>query len=173
MAAIGLPRAALLGNSFGCQIAVECAVAHPERVSHLILQGPTTDPSARTLVRQLWRWVRNSRFEPPTSSTMLRDYRRAGLGRAWSTGRYLLPDAIDEKLPRVRAPTLVVRGERDPLVPQRWAEEAVRLLPDGRLVVIPDVAHTLVYFAPSACARITRSFLLDGQPPAGQADGMG
>ena len=67
MAAIGLPRAALLGNSFGCQIAVECAVAHPERVSHLILQGPTTDPSARTLVRQLWRWVRNSRFDgqPP------------------------------------------------------------------------------------------------------------
>lgn len=31
---------------------------------------------------------------------------------------------IEEVLPRIQAPTLVVRGPRDPIIPPRWAEEA-------------------------------------------------
>ena len=170
LAAMGLHRVALLANSFGCQVAVECAIMHPERVSHLILQGPTTDPKARTVLGQLRLWLRNSRFEPPMSLGMLNDYRKAGLRRAWSTARYLMADAIERKLPQVRAPTLVVRGERDPMVPQRWAEEATRLLPDGRLVVIPGAAHTVVRFAPRECAAAVRRFLLrDRAGEAGRA----
>jgi pimeloyl-ACP methyl ester carboxylesterase len=38
----------MLGNSFGCQIAVELAVRHPDRVAGLVLVGPTMDSSART-----------------------------------------------------------------------------------------------------------------------------
>lgn len=167
MTATGLSRAALLGNSFGCQIAVECAVRHPQRVSHLILQGPTTDPEARTILGQLRLWLRNARFEPPTSRTMLHDYWQAGLPRAWSTMRHLMADAIERKLPQVRAPTLVVRGEHDPMVPQRWAEQVTRLLRNGRLVVIPGAAHTLVRFAPGACAEAVRHFLLSDR--AGEA----
>ena len=44
----GLPPVAMLGNSFGCQIAVELAVRHPDRVAGLVLVGPTMDSSART-----------------------------------------------------------------------------------------------------------------------------
>jgi 2-hydroxy-6-oxonona-2,4-dienedioate hydrolase len=64
----------------------------------------------------------------------------------------------------------VMRGEHDPLVPQRWAEEVVRLLPEGRLIVVPDAAHTLVYFAPRECADAVRRFLL-GDAPVPQAAG--
>jgi 2-hydroxy-6-oxonona-2,4-dienedioate hydrolase len=152
LAAVGLERVALLGNSFGCQVAVECVLRSPGRVSHLILQGPTTDPAARTPFGQLREWFRNARYEPPISRNMVRDYWKAGLLRAAATARYLLRDAIEDKLPRIRVPTLVVRGEHDPLVPQAWAEEVVRLLPDGRLVLIPGAAHTVVYFAPRECA---------------------
>jgi 2-hydroxy-6-oxonona-2,4-dienedioate hydrolase len=163
IAALDLERVALLGNSFGCQVAVESVLACPERVSHLILQGPTTDPAARSLLGQLRQWARNGRFEPPVRAAMIRDYWQAGLVRAAATARYLLRDAIETKLPRVRVPTLVVRGEHDPMVPQRWADEVVGLLPDGRLALIPGAAHTVVYFAPRECAEVVRTFLLDGE----------
>ena len=68
-------------------------------------EGPTTDPAARSLFGQLGEWLRNSRFEPPISHNMVRDYWKAGLPRAIATARYLLRDAIEEKLPRVRVPT--------------------------------------------------------------------
>jgi 2-hydroxy-6-oxonona-2,4-dienedioate hydrolase len=170
LAALGLESVALLGNSFGCQVAVECVLRAPGRVSHLILQGPTTDPAARTVFGQLREWLRNSRYEPPISHNMVRDYWKAGLPRAIATARYLLRDAIETKLPRVRVPTLVVRGELDPLVPQRWAEEVVRLLPDGRLVLILGAAHTVVFFAARQCAEAVRAFLVAGEP-AGAAIG--
>jgi 2-hydroxy-6-oxonona-2,4-dienedioate hydrolase len=164
IAALNLKRVALLANSFGCQVAVECVLASPGRISHLILQGPTTDPAARTLFGQLREWIRNSRFEPPVRATMLLDYWKAGLPRVLATARYLLRDAIEQKLPRVHVPTLVVRGELDPLVPEPWAEEVVRLLPKGRLVTIAGAAHTVVYFAPRECAEVVRGFLLEGEP---------
>jgi 2-hydroxy-6-oxonona-2,4-dienedioate hydrolase len=164
IAAQNLKEVALLANSFGCQVAVECVLASPGRISHLILQGPTTDPAARTLLGQLREWFRNSRFEPPVRATMLLDYWKAGLPRVLATARYLLRDAIEQKLPRVHVPTLVVRGELDPLVPEPWAEEVVRLLPEGRLVTIAGAAHTVVYFAPRECAQVVRGFLLGGEP---------
>ena len=49
MAEAGLGRAALVGNSLGCQILAEFALRHGERVACLVLQGPTADPAARTV----------------------------------------------------------------------------------------------------------------------------
>jgi 2-hydroxy-6-oxonona-2,4-dienedioate hydrolase len=162
--ALGLGRAVLLGNSFGCQVVAECAVRHPDVIERLVLQGPTIDPGARTLRRQLGCWLQNSLCEPPMSRIMLRDYWRAGIPRAISTLRFLFRDTIEQKLPRIEAPALVVRGARDPMVPQNWAEKAVALLPRGRLVVIPGAAHTVVYFAPRQLTQVVRSFLLDRAP---------
>ena len=56
----GLPPVAMLGNSFGCQVAVELAVRHPDRVRGLVLVGPTMDPSARTAPREVLRWLRDT-----------------------------------------------------------------------------------------------------------------
>ena len=46
--AAALEQVVLLGNSFGCQVAVDLAVRYPERVRSLVLASPTTDPTART-----------------------------------------------------------------------------------------------------------------------------
>jgi pimeloyl-ACP methyl ester carboxylesterase len=94
------------------------------------------------------------------------DYLHVGAGRAVRTFRYMLQDRIEEKLPLVRVPALVVRGSRDALVPQRWAEQVSRLLPMARLVVIPGAAHTVNYNAPLELARIVRPFLEAEQPHA-------
>jgi 2-hydroxy-6-oxonona-2,4-dienedioate hydrolase len=74
---------------------------------------------------------------------------------------YIVPYLVDLSMRHVRVPTLVVRGSRDVIVPQRWAEEVTRLLPDGRLVIIPDAAHTLNYQKPAELTEAVRSFLND------------
>ncbi|MDQ4105774.1 MAG: alpha/beta hydrolase [Actinomycetota bacterium] len=164
MEAVGVGRAALLGNSFGCQVAAELAVRRPELVERLVLQGPTTDPRARTAARLITRWLLDVPKESPSQGPiMLRDYRQAGLRRAADVFRRMLEDRIEERLPRIEIPTLVVRGSRDPIVPQRWAEEATDLLPEGRLVVIPGAAHTINYSAPLELSRVVLPFLKEGR----------
>jgi len=164
MQGIGLESAVLIGNSMGCQVIAHLAVRHPERVERAVLQGPTMDPQGRTVLRQLGRFLTNSTREPLSMApVMMLDYLAAGFGRAWHTFRYALRDRIEDNLPHLGVPTLVVRGSRDPIVPKRWAEEASRLLPDGRLVVIPDATHTANFDAPSEFVRVIREFLNEHQ----------
>ena len=160
MEAEDLTTAHLAANSFGCQVLAEFAVRHPHQVDRLVLQGPTIDRTARTFWRQVGRLIKNSRRESPRLGTiMLRDYARAGLKRVVQTVRMALKDRIEDKLPHIVAPSLVIRGEHDPIVPQRWAEEVCRLLPHGQLAVIPGGAHTLNYTAPDTFVSAMRPFL--------------
>jgi 2-hydroxy-6-oxonona-2,4-dienedioate hydrolase len=46
--AVGLQRAAFLGNSFGCQVLADLAVRYPALIERAVLQGPTMDPRARS-----------------------------------------------------------------------------------------------------------------------------
>jgi 2-hydroxy-6-oxonona-2,4-dienedioate hydrolase len=165
MAAVDVLPAALLGNSFGCQVIADLAARHSGAVSRVILQGPTMDPHARSAARQLARWAANRWREPKVDAgpslgaIVRRDYRDAGLPRVLATFREALRDRIELNLPRITAPALVVRGARDPIVPQRWADEATALLPRGRLLVVPAAAHTMNYTSPDALARATREFI--------------
>ncbi|CAL1240009.1 alpha/beta fold hydrolase [Candidatus Methylocalor cossyra] len=164
MAAVGLPRAALLGNSFGCQIIVECAARHPQRVERAILQGPTTPQEERTGLWQFLRWRQNP--NPGMTALVLRDYRAAGLDRVVKTFRYCLQHPMEERLALLPMPVLVVRGSRDPICRHGWAEELVQRLPQGRLVVIPGVHHTLEFTHPLELVRVCRPFLEGRALPA-------
>ena len=160
MGEVGLERAALVGNSFGCQIIADLAVRHPARVERAVLQGPTMDPLGRSVPRQVGRFLIDAPREPLSLLPIeLLDYISAGTRRAWRTFRYALEDRIEKKLPHMRVPTLVVRGSRDPIVPQRWAEAATRSLPMGRLVVIPGSAHAMNYSSPLELTRVVLPFL--------------
>lgn len=160
MEASGLRSAALVANSLGCQVVADLAARRPELVEALVLAGPTMDREARTAWAQVGRWLRDWSGERPSLALAhLRDFALAGPRRSWRTFRYALADRIEDKLPRVEAPALVVRGERDPIVPQRWAEEVAGLLPRGRLVVIPGGPHCVNYSTPGAFTRVVRAFL--------------
>ncbi len=160
MDAVGIEQATMLGNSFGCQIIVEFALRHGDRIERAILQGPTIDRHARNLPQQFWRFMVNAPLEDPSQTPIqVYDYWLAGLPRVARTIQISLSDRIEEKLPYVRVPTLVVRGKEDPVVSQQWAEEVVNLLPDARLVVIPGGGHTLNYSAPLEVSRVTRGFI--------------
>jgi pimeloyl-ACP methyl ester carboxylesterase len=110
----------------------------------------------------------NIPLEPITLDVVvLRDFLDMGPRLLAGTIAEMLRDRIETKLPRVQAPTLVVRGSLDSTVPQRWAEEARRLLPRGRLAIIRGAGHTVNYNSPDAVARLVLTFLADGQmaPP--------
>ncbi|PSB17387.1 alpha/beta hydrolase [filamentous cyanobacterium CCP2] len=157
---MAIERAVFLGNSLGCQKIVELAVRHPERVERAILQGPTIDRHARNFPIQFSRILIDSPHEESSQVfVQLYDYWKAGFPRIVHTIRMALEDPIEQKLPQVKVPTLVVRGSLDPVVPQKWAEEVTRLLPQGQLKVIPGVAHTINYSAPLELVRVVEAFL--------------
>jgi 2-hydroxy-6-oxonona-2,4-dienedioate hydrolase len=160
MDAVGLKEAALVGNSMGCQVIAHLAARSPELVGRAVLQAPTMDPRGRSVPRQVARFLLDVPREPPSLVPIeLRDLLAAGPRRGWRTLRYGLEDRIEENLPGVRAPALVVRGSRDPICPQRWAEEASRLLPNGRLAVLPGAAHAANFGVPARFAEVIRAFL--------------
>lgn len=166
---VGVAPAALLGNSFGCQVAVDLAVRHPALVRCLVLVGPTMDPHARTASRQVLRWLRNLRHEDLFQvPIILRDIADAGPRRAVRTFRIALGDPIEHKLPAVQVPALVTRGSLEPVVSQRWAEQAARLLPHGELAVVPASPHDATYTAAESLAALVIPFLdrVSGQRPS-------
>ena len=173
MASVGVDRAALVGNSQGCQIIADLAARHPERVECAVLQGPTTPPGERTWLQQFIRWRQNAPYNPPELDPVTYpEYRRCGYGRLWQTFRHSLKDRIEDKLPRMAAPVLVVRGQHDPICRGPWAAKMARLLPDGRLVEIPGVAHTLCFTSPVELAGVTKTFLDEAMPPAEERHGV-
>jgi 2-hydroxy-6-oxonona-2,4-dienedioate hydrolase len=159
MDAAGIGRAAFLGNSMGCQVIAELAVRHPERIDRLILVGPTVDPAARTLGRELPRLLEDGAAERPSLLLLVAKAYSRDLRRLHKEMDAVLADRIEEKLPRITAPSLVVRGERDAVAPQAWAEEVASLLGAGAVRVIPGKGHAPNYSAPDELMRIIRPFL--------------
>jgi pimeloyl-ACP methyl ester carboxylesterase len=154
-----IESATVLGNSLGCQIAVEFALQSPTRVRSLVLVGPTMDRGAPTILGQFGRLVRDAIREPLSLNLAeARDYVRMGPLRILSTARFALADPFETKLPRVAQPTLVIRGERDPIVPQEWMERVVELLPDARSAVVAGAPHAVHWAAVEEVAGLVEEF---------------
>jgi 2-hydroxy-6-oxonona-2,4-dienedioate hydrolase len=158
----GMQSPAFVANSMGCQVVTELAVRLPARVGPIVLIGPTVDPQRRTARRQLLDGLRDAAREP--GSLLARaacDDARFGVGALLATARSALADRIEERLPMVTQPTLVVRGERDGFVGQTWAETAAALLPRGRLVVVPRQPHAVHYTRPDLVAGMVDALVAE------------
>lgn len=57
------------------------------------------------------------------------------------------------------APTLVLRGGRDPIAPRRWVEELAAILPHGEAGEIPGAAHATTFSAPGPLAAAVRRWV--------------
>jgi pimeloyl-ACP methyl ester carboxylesterase len=67
--------------------------------------------------------------------------------------------ALGERLPRVGAPTLVVWGDRDALMPVETGERIAKLVPDARLEVVEGCGHAVPEERPEALLELLRGFL--------------
>ncbi len=72
---------------------------------------------------------------------------------------------VQESLPSIDVPSLVVVGERDRLTPPGAAQRIAEALPNASLVVLPDAGHTAMLEAPDRFNDAVRGFLagLEGQ----------
>ncbi|GAA0931475.1 alpha/beta fold hydrolase [Virgisporangium aurantiacum] len=87
------------------------------------------------------------------------DIRDAGIRRIVATLRYAVSDRIDTKLPRLRVPTLLIRGAHDRIAPGSWLDRAAALVPGARTLVIEGAAHNAVTTAGPELAAAVDAFL--------------
>ncbi len=158
----GLGRPLVVANSMGCQVLTALAVQRPERVGPMVLVGPTIDPARRKAKHQILGLLRESKREPATLVGLaVRDSVSDGLGLLLSVARSALADPVEDRLPLIDQPTVVVYGDVDGFLSRDWAEQVAGLLPNGRLVVVSGEAHAIHYTRPDLIAGIVSELLVE------------
>ncbi|HEV2782765.1 MAG TPA: alpha/beta hydrolase [Actinophytocola sp.] len=145
-----LPPAVLIGHSSGTQVAAHAAAARPQRVAAVVLASPTVDPKARSFPRALYYWRRDAKYPMPGLDESHRpEWKRAGARQLVRLIRVHLRDHLEDTVPRLSQPLLVLLGRDDRLCTEQWASELVERAPDGRLVTVPG-PHTFLWGDPGA-----------------------
>jgi pimeloyl-ACP methyl ester carboxylesterase len=148
-------EAVLIGHSMGSQIAAELAARHPDLVAGLVLAGPTVNSASRNVRAQASYLLRDLIGERPIVLWRgAREYLRGG-PHLIRKMRATIVHEPEKAYAKVRCPTLVLRGERDPMAPESWCEEIVDMIPDAELRTIPNHGHgTLISDAGLAAGLI-------------------
>jgi pimeloyl-ACP methyl ester carboxylesterase len=176
--ALRLGEVMLAGHSFGAMMACEVAALRPARVRRLALIDPIG----------LWRddapvvnWMLLGPAEMPAhvfdkpdgaaARAMFAvpdDPEEGALARTrltWAmgaTGKFIwpIPDkGLKKRIHRITAPTLLVWGAADRLVPRAYAQEFAARLEDSRLEVVAGAGHAPHLEQPEATARAVAAFL--------------
>jgi pimeloyl-ACP methyl ester carboxylesterase len=168
--ACAVEKFALLGISQGASVAIDYAVKHPERVSHLILYGGyvkgraarATNPieaeeadAYLQMVKVGWGRGNNafreffmSMFMPDATETQIRtfvDLQRvtASPENAERFNRIFRDINTMKQAKKVRVPTLVIRAVDDRVVPVAQSRLIASLIPNSRLVLLEGRNHIL------------------------------
>jgi len=186
---LGVGACHVAGLSMGGMIAQTIAIRSPERVRKLVLISThcggerivTPDPEIMELIsnpkpgRAALRRTIQALCAPgfaerrpgalegfvdgvlasPTSYEVL----QAQLKAVLSDDRYKL-------LPRIQAPTLIIQGDKDRLVPPGNAGVLHERIPDTRLAGIANCGHMVMLEWPEKLAELIAVFLMDTPAPA-------
>jgi pimeloyl-ACP methyl ester carboxylesterase len=182
LATLGIERAHVLGESMGGFIALELALRHPEMIDRLVLvstapAGVSAAPSAPLVPSrdgwiddpvERWRAALPRAVAPGFFDTRpklldrlaetFRGNRQTWEGRARQFAAQERFDARD-RLGAITAPTLIVHGDLDPLLPPSGARQLAEGIPGAQLMVVPGAGHVLRSERPDDVNRATRVFL--------------
>jgi pimeloyl-ACP methyl ester carboxylesterase len=182
---LGIERASLAGNSMGGNTAWRFALAHPERVERLVLidasgypGNPGVGPrSENAVTRVLYRYgnptplirsgfrdavedkaiVTEDRVQRWVSYIRRQGSRDAHRKRAEQRA---VNDQPFARMTDVRAPTLILWGEKDALVPVAHAARFDQDIKDSRAIVYKGIGHMPQLEIPERSANDAREFLL-------------
>ncbi len=160
----GIEHVTLVGNSMGCPVILEFAHHYPERLDRAILVSPAGGVHNQPLRRAVAQLSRDGVREPPRMvSVAAPDYLRFGVPSTMKMFRALTQYPSLARLLDLRIPTLVVVGDRDPLMPhhQRVREIAEKTDNHVLVVAIEDAAHAINFSHPGELAHAIRLFMAD------------
>ncbi|WP_203291392.1 alpha/beta fold hydrolase [Maricaulis parjimensis] len=183
MDALEIDQAYLAGNSLGGLVAWRYAVDHADRVQGLVLVSPggfsingvtedpvpvpigvsfflTQAPEAMVAAATGALYGDSTRMDPSVPTRVHALMRRDGVGEAMVERLevFTLPDP-EADLARVTAPTLILWGERDAMVPVDHAAQFEAAMPDAQVILYPDLGHVAQEEDPARTLADVRSFL--------------
>lgn len=141
----GLPPPVLVAHSMGTQVAGQLLADAPGTAGAAVLVGPTADPPARTIPRQATRLALDALGEPPRAiAVLLVDFLfRCRLSYYLAQLRHVVEHRLEDVLPRVDAPVVIVRGHRDPVAPFPWVALLAASAPRGRAATVRGRHHAM------------------------------
>jgi pimeloyl-ACP methyl ester carboxylesterase len=175
---LGLEAVHVVGHSLGGMLAAELAALDGSYVRRLVLSNPlglwldeeplpdffTLSPDAlrRAL---LYDPDRGDVLGPGPDPNDAQAMARAGLQRQLNlaaAGKLIwpIPDkGLKKRLHRIKAPTLIIWGERDGIVPPAYGAEMQRRIAGARLETIERTAHVPMLERPAEFVRLVAGFL--------------
>jgi abhydrolase domain-containing protein 6 len=181
--ALGIGRAIFVGNSLGGGISLRIAHDTPERAAALVLvasAGPwahqtdearSWDESDNPLIPggspdQMRAFMQRVTEKPPAVPEAVIRYVTARRSAQSERLRRLFSDfvrargaeAIPEDLAAIRAPALLIHGERDRVILVDSSHRLARGLPAAALHVLPGVGHVPQLESPARVARMIDRF---------------
>ncbi len=188
LSALEIETATIAGNSLGGLAAWRFAADHPDRVSALILISPgayplngvsnepaeipaamkaylLTAPEAGVRASAELIYADASKITEDRLTVMRDMIRRQGNGEALikSLEEFTLPDPT-EMLSRITAPTLILWGEDDIIIPIEQGRQIENAITDARLVSYPGVGHAAQEEAPAQTVADVVAFLRQHHP---------
>ena len=173
IAELGLERPTVFGVSFGGAVALEYAVDHPTQLGRLILSG--VEARFRTSVASMIARRVLERFPLPADNPFVNQFfnllhagspevgpmTRFVVERCWSTDqnvmarRLAMLESFDvaDRLWQIEAPTLVLAGARDVVVPAARQSALASAIPGAHYEVVPDAGHVGFLTHSAAVAR--------------------
>jgi pimeloyl-ACP methyl ester carboxylesterase len=175
---LGIASANVVGHSMGGMLAAELAALDVHRIRKLVLvcpagfwleQHPIPDSFAMDLSELAAHLFHDSKsplaqmfMTLPSDPQQLADLYVERTKRLTQASRFLwpIPDrGLKKRAWRIAAPTLLVWGESDRLIPPVYAGEFASRIRNCRSVTIKQAAHMVMYEQPEAFVRIVRDFL--------------
>lgn len=174
LADLGVARASLVGCGFGGWIAAEMASMAPADLNRLILVGAmgVKPPEGDILDQALMSYIEYAHAgfhdakafdkvygaEPSTDQLEQWDIcREMSFRIAWKP--YMYSQTLPHLLGGVRAPSLVVWGDDDKVVPQSAGRLYASRLPDARLEIVKGCGHCVEMEKPDVLATLVTSFV--------------
>jgi pimeloyl-ACP methyl ester carboxylesterase len=158
--AASLRQMRVVGHSLGGAVSARLAVMRPDMVEALVLVAAVGMPSRRRLHEYAWPLVTTLRtLHPVFLSRIAADAIRAAPEALVRGSLYSARADVSTEALSIRAPTLLIWGDRDTLVPLSMAAQWRRAVPSSRLVVMPGVGHVPMVERPREFAKLLLEFL--------------
>ena len=160
--ALGLDWAHAVAHSMGAYAALSLALERPQRVGRLVLIAPAVLSLRQVSLQALRETGRMLPFlgsiAPGFLPVLVTDSLRTGPAR-WLRSAHELRHAPAPRLDAVRAPTLLIWGTRDPLVPPSNGPLLQSQIPGSRLLKVRGARHVPMYERPRECGDAILRFL--------------